>query len=171
MRLPIKQIIIGMILIIGAYAQFPGDPNDRPEPGMPPGEPGSMGFDRREKIEEIRIWKMTTYLDLTTDQAVKFFPLLKEHEARMYSIIEKQQKATEELINKCQDEKYNPSDKEIVDFFNIYEKFDAKVKKEKSDFVKNKLEFLTNQQKVKYIVFDSRFKSHLLQALKEHNRK
>ena len=172
MKLSIKQLIFGILLITGLFAQFPGDPNDRPEPGMPPGEPGQRGgFGRRERIEEIRIWKMTNYLDLTTEQAVQFFPVLKEHEARMFAIIDKQQEVLAKLVEKCNDAKYDPSDKDVAEILTTYEKFDVQLKNEKSDFVKNKLGFLSNQQKVKYIVFDSRFKSHLLRALKEQNEK
>lgn len=172
MRKMIQQILFSILLISGLFAQFPGEPNDHMEPSMPAGEKGDRGrFGRRERIEEVRIWKMTNYLDLSTDQAIQFFPELKEHEARVAVIFDKQQKILTNLKEKCNDENYNPSDKEIVEILKTYETFDEQLKNEKSDFVKNKLGFLTNKQKVKYIVFDSRFKSHLLRALKEHNKK
>lgn len=166
-----RQIVIALFLVTGLFAQFPGDPNDRPEPGMPPDEPRQRNFDRREKIEELRIWKMTNYLNLSSEQAIRFFPILKEHEDRMFTIIDSQRDLLEKLIEQCNDDNYNPTDKEITEILETHEKFDSQIKQEKADFVKNKLDFLSNQQKVKYIVFDSRFKSHLLRALKEHNQK
>jgi hypothetical protein len=36
---------------------------------MPP-----MNPERREQMEALRIWKMTEFLDLTSDQSVSFFP-------------------------------------------------------------------------------------------------
>jgi hypothetical protein len=159
----LKTFLIFVILAANIYGQFPGNP------GPPPEENGRR-FDRREKIEELRIWKMTSFLDLSTDQAVKFFPLLKEHEEKIFKIIQQHHSEVEKITQKCIQEDYNPTDKELNDLIDAWEKNDIRIKKAQSEFVKKDLDFLTNQQKLKYIIFDSRFKSHLLRALKEQHK-
>ena len=173
MKIMIKQLAIIAIIITSIYAQFPGDPRDpgdHRDHGMQ-GDSKDHGIGRREKIEELRIWKMTTFLDLSTEQAMQFFPILKDHEKKMFKIMKKQQEEMQALSEKCSDENYNPSDKEIEELMTQWNKVGKQLEEEKTNFVLNDLNFLTNQQKVKYIVFDSRFKSHLLRALREHKQK
>lgn len=170
MKIMIKQLAIIAIIITSIYAQCTGVPGDPGDHGMQ-GDSKDHKIGRREKIEELRIWKMTTFLDLSTEQAMQFFPILKDHEKKMFKIMKKQQEDMQAISEKCSDENYNPSDQEIEELMTRWNKVGKQLEKEKTNFVLNDLDFLTNQQKVKYIVFDSRFKSHLLRALREHKQK
>ncbi len=149
-------LIIILMLFSFAAAQFPRhhDMGDK---------------DRREKIEELRIWKMTEFLDLTPEQAEKFFPLLKEHDKQTYRIVREHHKLLRDLYDKTKEEDYNPSDREIEKIIKEMREIDDKIKTENLKFIQE-IDFLTNRQRVKYIVFDSRFKSHLLKALREHHK-
>ncbi len=162
MKIQFKIIILSLILFSSiTYAQFPRNSK---------GKSGWRNSGRREKIEELRIWKMTSFLDLTTEQAIKFFPSLKNHDDKVFKLIKNQHKYLNEISEKCVKEDYDPSDKDVLSIYKKMEKIKRKIEEEENDFIQNKLDYLTNQQKVKYIVFDSRFKSHLLRALREHQQ-
>jgi len=157
MKIKTSQLLIIILIFFSlATAQFPRH-HDK------------WDKDKREKIEELRIWKMTEFLDLTPSQAEKFFPLLKEHDKRTFRIIRQKHKLLRDLYGKTKEEDYNPSDQEVDKILEEMRGIDDKIKTENLTFIKE-IDFLTNRQRVKYIVFDSRFKSHLLKALKEHHK-
>ena len=152
---------IAMIFLAGfCLAQIPGGGpnNDR-----------RWDRGRRERIEELRIWKMTEFLDLSPEQAENFFPVLKEHDEKIFTLVKEKKDLLEELYHESKSEDYHPSDEEISQVLNKLNKIDLKIETEKRRFIKENLNFLTNQQRVKYLLFDSRFKSHLLRALREHH--
>ncbi len=153
--------IIGMLLLINSlvFAQFPGDgPRRRP-----------LMRERHEKIEKLRIWKMTEFLDLTTEQAGKFFPALKELDEKTSDLFDKRYKLMDDILEKSKQKEYNPSDKELEKILKKLDQYDKKIKEIKMTFVREELDYLTNQQKVKYLVFDIKFKSHLIRALRDHH--
>ena len=156
MKIKFNQIIILMLVFVSfTFAQF--HDNDR-----------RMDECRREQIEELRIWKMTEFLDLTPEQAEKFFPALKKQDKKIHKIFKERKKIIGEIYKKSQNVNYNPSDEDIIKLLDNLQVLENKKKHADRKFIENKLEFLTNQQKVKYIIFDSRFKSHLLNALRQH---
>lgn len=144
-----------LIMVSLSFAQF-SDGDRRMDKG------------RRERIEELRIWKMTEFLDLSPEQAEKFFPALKKQDKKNRKIFKEHKNLMEEMYEKSQKENFDPSDEDVVKILNTMDKLDRNMKKSQREFIENDLDFLTNQQKVKYIIFDSRFKSHLLNALREH---
>ena len=154
MKIKFNQIIILMLILVSfTFAQF-RDGDKRMDKG------------RRERIEELRIWKMTEFLDLSPEQAEQFFPALKKQDKKNYKIIKEHKALMDEMYKKSQKANFNPSDEDVVKILDKIDHVDRYMKKSQREFIENNLDFLTNHQKVKYIIFDSRFKSHLLNALR-----
>ena len=51
-----------------------------------PGRPGGPGGQYGERMEMMIIWKLTDHLELTQDQAEKFFPSMRAHQNQVLKI-------------------------------------------------------------------------------------
>ena len=49
-----------------------------------PGRPGGPGGQYGERMEMMMIWKLTDHLELTQDQAEKFFPSMRAHQKQVH---------------------------------------------------------------------------------------
>ena len=110
--------------------------------------------DPRVIIEKVKIWRITEELDLTTEQAEKFFPRLNElnkiekefHDEKMHILAQ-----LENLLAQ------NAAEEEIMKVMNRYDG----VYREKSENEIQKLEalwqVLTPVQRAKYVIFEEEF--------------
>ena len=51
-----------------------------------PGKPRGPGGQYDERMEMMMIWKLTEHLELTEDQAEKFFPSMRAHQKQVLKI-------------------------------------------------------------------------------------
>lgn len=72
--------ILALLLFSGfmAFAQQPPSPPTPPTPATP-GEPGARRAERKEKIETMKIGFLTEKLDLTPEEAQKFWPVYNQY--------------------------------------------------------------------------------------------
>lgn len=120
--------------------------------------------DPRVIIEKVKIWRITQELDLTTEQAEKFFPRLNElhkiekefHDKRMHVLAQ-----LEDLLAK------NAAEEEIMKVMNRYDD----VYREKSENEIQKLEamwqVLTPVQRAKYVIFEEEFIREIRDMIRE----
>ncbi|MBC8213024.1 MAG: hypothetical protein ISR90_06095 [Candidatus Marinimicrobia bacterium] len=121
----------------------------------------------RENIEIMKKWKLTEYLNLTEEQAEKFFPRLNEMENRLKDINEKKKTLTKELNNMSErDDVKNKRINQIID--EIYELEVDKLKVRKTHF-KNIDDILSTEQKAKYTVFEKKFKKRMKDQFRERD--
>lgn len=123
----------------------------------------------RERIRTVRIWKLTEALNLSPDQAAKFFPRLKEFEKSM----EENNKMKNEIFQKLRE--LSRGDK--IDIKVINEKveslaqIDQEMIRKRKEFMKGLDDILSPQQKVKYLLFERNFRKRLGEIMEDVRRR
>jgi len=129
-----------------------------------------FGKPDHDKIEMMKMWKLTEHLDLSEEQAAKFFPRYKALEKELQEM-DKSQGDLMKQINEMMEGGKEVKDKEL----NRIVKKTSDIQKQKIDkkweFVENLGEVLTPEQKAKYIGFEIRFKHALRDAIRDHDPK
>jgi Spy/CpxP family protein refolding chaperone len=127
---------------------------------MPP-----MNPERREQMEALRIWKMTEFLDLTSDQSVSFFPKLKEMEAGIRKNLNKQRDIMIEINKLTEDPNYKADPADVKKYAHQLAELEKEIVTAKEHFVVDCSDVLTPEQQLKFITFDNRFRNRLMRSL------
>ncbi len=121
----------------------------------------------RENIEIMKKWKLTEYLNLTEDQAEKFFPRLNELENQLKEIAEKRQEFNK-ILNDMADGN-DANNKEMNKIINQIYDLEVEKLKIRKDHYKNIDDILTIEQKAKYLVFEKKFKKRMKNQFRERD--
>ena len=127
----------------------------------------SEKHDPRAIIEKVRIYRLTKELDLSTEQAIEFFPKLNELQKVDREFRSKQQQLLEELKILIND---SAPEGEIIEVLTKYE-----------DAFKNRLErqvikiqelrkMLTPNQQARYLIFQDEFEREIKRMIQEVRR-
>lgn len=133
--------------------------------GQPPPMDGGMS---PKNMEAVRIWKLTEVLELTEDQVITFLPLVQIHERELKKVqkeIVVLAKETHVLL-----EKGDVSQKEVNKYIKMYMGKQNEIHKIKNDFVKSLPEYLTPAQQLRYLNFETQFRSGLREYMKHERR-
>tara|TARA_B100001250_G_scaffold356515_1_gene331656 strand:- start:246 stop:743 length:498 start_codon:yes stop_codon:yes gene_type:complete len=119
--------------------------------------------DRRnpEKMENMIIWRLTNDLDLSTDQAEKFFPRFREHRKNLESV----GKQEREMVENIDREKLNKNDVKIT--IEKISKLRQKRIKLESEFVLSLDDILSPDQMIKLGVFKQRMMMEMRGEIRE----
>ena len=119
--------------------------------------------DRRnpEKMENMIIWRLTDDLDLSTDQAEKFFPRFREHRKNLESV----GKQEREMVENIDREKLNKNDVKIT--IEKISKLRQKRIKLESEFVLSLDDILSPDQMIKLGVFKQRMMMEMRGEIRE----
>jgi len=126
--------------------------------------PGPEERDPRAIIEKVRIYRLTEELDLSTDQAVKFFPKLNE----LRKAEDDFQKERMEFIAKLEEQVRDQApEKDLVQTLNGFEAL-IKVKMEKDKKIRDELRvLLTPVQQAKFVIFQTKFEQEIREMIRE----
>jgi Spy/CpxP family protein refolding chaperone len=150
-----KKILILLALTAGLYAQDRGDREAMMKQKMEAG---------KEQREAWIIGTLTKHLDLTSEQAEKFFPLQNEFHKRS----EEAKKANSEKLRTLRSASKDDRSK-----FDVDAAIDSKVRMKgtlvrlESKFLKDTKDILTEDQRIKLLFFEERMKSNLSKEMKE----
>jgi hypothetical protein len=123
--------------------------------------------DRRERLENLRIWKMTEFMELTPEQAELFFPRLRILEKRL----QKQRKAQSELLKDMR-EKLNQQ-KTTIDAQTVkvvtdeMARIEQDLVREKQQFILQLENIISPKQQIRYILFEVQFQNRLKKMLEQ----
>lgn len=123
--------------------------------------------DPRVIIENVRIYRLTKELDLTTEQAIEFFPKLNELQKVDREFRSKQQQILGELRILVQD---SAPDIEISEILTRYEDvFKGRV--ERQVMKRQELrKMLTPNQQARYLIFQDEFEREIKRMIQEVKR-
>jgi len=120
--------------------------------------------DPREIIEKVRIYRLTQELDLTTEQATKFFPRLNE----LRKIEQVFQKERMDIIFELKKMvKNNVPDNEIAKSISRYETVLEKKAEGQKKIIQEMKEVLTPTQQAKYLIFQEEFEREIRELIRE----
>ncbi|MCP4582351.1 MAG: periplasmic heavy metal sensor [candidate division Zixibacteria bacterium] len=165
--------IIAFVLTLGFVAPLSAQPfNDFPPPGGGPhGGPrgdGQMREKMKERIETIKIWRLTESLDLSSEQSEKFFPLYKKfHDDR--EPIDKERREVFGQLDKLTKEE-NPDENKINGLLDQLDNFDQRMQDRKIKFRQDLKGILTTQQIGRLYVFEVEFMRHIQEIMRDVRR-
>ena len=131
-----------------------------------PGRPGGPGGQYSERMEMMLIWKLTDELELTEDQAGKFFPLMRSYQKDVMELRRQEKLMFEPMYNKIKsDDKINQS--EVNNLLNKISAIDKKKSKKRIDFIERSGGVLEPQQQLKLLMFEPKMKSQVQREMRE----
>ncbi|MFL2983741.1 MAG: hypothetical protein ACJZ12_05055 [Candidatus Neomarinimicrobiota bacterium] len=130
-------------------------------------------FHRPDKIENMVIWRLTEDLDLSSEQAEKFFPRFREHREELEEISKDERGVLTDVRLKIRDEE-ELSRSEMEKTIKIVSELRKKRIDLESKFILEMDDILTPNQMVKLSVFKQRLMKELqgeMRGRKDKNRK
>lgn len=131
-----------------------------------PGKPRGPGGQYDERMEMMRIWKLTEHLELTEDQAEKFFPSMRAHQKQVLKI-RKEEKELFTPLYKQLKKGEDVSKAEATKLMNKVASFEQKKSKTRIDFVKNSGDILNPTQQVKLLMFEGHMKAQVRDRMQD----
>ena len=120
--------------------------------------------DPRAIIEKVKIYRLTQELDLTTEQAVVFFPKLNELQKIEREFGEGKMKIINELKRLVND---NASDEKILEEVSKYEKLHKDKMTKQMNKIKELWKILTPIQRAKFLIFQEEFNKEIREMIKK----
>ncbi|MBT3478137.1 MAG: hypothetical protein HOA15_02420 [Candidatus Marinimicrobia bacterium] len=132
------------------------------QPGKPQGPGGQYG----ERMEMMLIWKLTDHLELTEDQAEKFFPSMRAHQKQVLNIRKEEKDLFSPFYKKVKKgEDISKSDANKL--LNKIAVFEQKKSKARIDFVKDSRDILNPTQQVKLLMFEGHMKQQVRNRMQD----
>jgi Spy/CpxP family protein refolding chaperone len=139
---------------------------------QPPPPMGPRGAQMRQRVQEriqtMKIWKLTEAVGLTPEQSQQFFPIYNKHQKAMEDLESKRMELVDRLEHLANDT--NLSEKEISDTMAALNDIPRQVQAERDKFNMEISPILPLQQRAKLAVFEERFKQQLQQFIREIRR-
>lgn len=149
-------LTISALLLIStsAICQPPPEPQTPPPPDCE---------EMREKVRTMKMWKLTEELDLTEDQAVKFFPLFRKFENEVQELRDENGELTERLKGYLIAKEEG---KKIEEIIVKIEKNDVLILEARTKFRKDAGKVLDTGQIGKLIIFQHEFPKRFREAIR-----
>ena len=158
----IKYIMIVMISLSFAVAQ-PMVMMNLPHPQM---QEGPM----HDRMEMMMTWKLTNDLDLTPEQAEKFFPRMKEHRSNLEEIDKEIISLYKDIYRNVEDGK-EITDEEFIEFISENNKLEKSKIDERRRFFTELEEILDNSQRIKLVRYKHHFTNELIEQIRRRPNK
>lgn len=139
----ITTVVLGLILVTAVFAQ-PGQGRE-PKGDCQPGSRMVEKELRGENRDEMMAFRLSDRLDLTTEQADKFFPRFREHQETMKALREEVREGNKDIIDKIKDDK-EISDAELNKALKSIQSLKDKRKSEREKFIESLDDILDNNQ-------------------------
>lgn len=120
--------------------------------------------DPRAIIEKVKIYRLTQELDLSTEQAVLFFPKLNELQKIEHEFGEGKMRIVhrlKELINE------NAPEEDILEEVSKYEKLHKEKMTKQLNKIKEMWKILTPIQRAKFLIFQEEFNKEIREMIKK----
>lgn len=118
-----------------------------------------------ERIRTVKIWKLTEALELTEEQAEKFFPKYHKFESRIRDLNQAREKELRKLRELTEEEEV--SDKDLEKVIDECEKLGMKIFEEKKAFRKDVKGVLSSWQVARLVLFENRFPRRVREIIRE----
>ena len=163
-------VLLATVMISSLMAQ----PRAHQKPRMPyksfgaigMAHPGPQGFRQpSERMEMMMTWKLTEELELTPEQADKFFPRMKVHRENLESIDAELKEAAKDIRRKVEDGK-EISDSDFNKMFEKATDLERQKIDERIRFMSELNGILDNTQRVKLTMFKTKFAKDMQEQIR-----
>jgi len=153
-----KLILLGILIMVPAslFAQRPGGQFER------------MRKPRREQIEMLRIWKMTEELDLSEQQADKFFPKLRSDDKQIEELEHQKQKIFRELHENVKNGELDA--KKLNKTIDNLTEIQTNIIQKHAKFIRDMDGILSIDQQAKLIIFKHKFRERMVGMMRDVRR-
>lgn len=133
--------------------------------------PGDVPLNTRERtelrqdIENLRIWRLTRYLDLSPEQSEKFFPIYNEFRENRDDLEQQKVKLVDRIGNAADLPDY--PEENLVKMLDELDDIMLKQSELHRDFRKKALKVLSVHQVAKIAVFEHRFQREIQRLVRE----
>ena len=155
--------IITLILSLGLISEVFGQPLFDPPFGGP--EDGPRRERIRERINTVRIWKLTEDLNLSEKQSEKFFPIYNTFRIEREKIEDRRREIFIELDNLTLME--DPSDEKVNVLLDQLDDIDKEISARRTEFRKKLADILTTRQIGRLYVFEVHFRRQIQDIIKD----
>lgn len=138
------------------------------QPGGPPFGEGPRHEKMRQRIETLKVWKLTETLDLSTEQSQQFFPLYNAFQDDRKAIEDERALVLRELNRLIEAE--NPDKQEIDKTLDKLDSFDDRIQARRTQFRRELKDILTIKQIGQLYVFEVQFR-HQIRGMIDDARK
>ncbi len=153
-------VVLALGMTTDIFAQRWGDF----PPGDPPGD-HPMREQMRQRIETLKVWKLTEDLNLTPEQSEKFFPAYKQFNDSRKAIEEERRTVFDQLDLLTGEDK--PDDKKINELLDKLDNFDQRINDLRVKFRQDLNGILTTQQIGRLYVFEVEFMRHIQDIMRD----
>ncbi|RKZ26482.1 hypothetical protein DRQ26_04350 [bacterium] len=120
-----------------------------------------------ERIETVKMWKLTEALDLSEEQAAKLFPVMNRANKRRKEIKSRQM----ELFGVLRDALDSGADStELLSILDEMTDLKNQECELQIDFLSQIKQILSPEQQAKYVMFEVEFKKRMMQLLRDFHR-
>ncbi len=120
-----------------------------------------------EKLEMIKMWKLTDALDLTEEQAAKLFPAMKDFRRAR----EERRKRELELVGELREAVDQGADTaEIMAILDELQSIKAQECQAEAQFMTKMRSILSARQQAEYVLFEAAFRKRMIELLREFHR-
>ena len=163
-----KGLVIALLILFAGAASAQGPMGGGPGGRFGGPDSGPMRERLRQRVETMKIWKLTEAVGLTSEQSEKFFPLYNKHQQEMDKIDDRRF----ELINRLDTLVNDPksSDQKIDEIVGQLNDIPQQMSAERSRFFKDVSSVLSERQQAKLIVFEERFRQQLQDFIRDVRR-
>ena len=115
------------------------------------------------------IWKMTEELELTENQAEKFFPKFRAHQDAVDKLRREQRMSLKSIHESLKDGK-DVSDKDLADAIKAFEKIETSKISTRVDFIESLEGVLTTSQRAKLMLAPDKMRREAKENIKKHKK-
>ncbi len=160
MRSAIYIVITALILGFPNVLSAQTDIMDPPPPEME-GRRGRI----QERIEDFKIWKLTGYLDLSSEQSQEFFPMYNEFTEAQKDLNDKRRTTFKKIARAVELDDY--PEEELSEMLENIEQIENEMVKQRENFRDKLRDVLTIRQIAKFTIFEHRFRSEIHEMIQK----
>ena len=122
-----------------------------------------------ESRKAMGVWKMTEELELTENQAEKFFPKFRTHQDAVDKLREEQRESLKLIHESLKDGK-DVSDEDLAAAIKAFQKIEAGKISSRVDFIESLEGVLTTSQRAKLMLAPDKMRREAKENIKEHKK-
>ena len=115
------------------------------------------------------VWKITEELELTENQAEKFFPKFRTHQDAVDKLREEQKESLKSIHESLKDGK-DVSDEDLAAAIKAFQKIEASKVSSRVDFIESLEGVLTTSQRAKLMLAPDKMRREAKENIKEHKK-